>query len=146
MFSPFSRNPSEKINSAFHFLFLGLVFIVPFCFLIFDYEYKLIRNNKVHNNNDEKRIAQSVNLGLTKRIKAWREDDSRERCCYALLSFSTALLAGNPDPRVFFMGVGVVHVIGLTSSLFCREIKISTTIQQLEFLLFHGCFTSLYYI
>jgi hypothetical protein len=50
------RDRLEKINASMHFLFVGLALIIPFCFLLFDYEYKIIRSNKVHN-NDENLIA-----------------------------------------------------------------------------------------
>lgn len=70
------NSPQERINLMLYYTLFGFVLMVPFGFLIFDHEYKVIRNNKVHN-NDENLIAESVNLGLTKRIKAWREDDSK---------------------------------------------------------------------
>ena len=73
---PYYRTRWEKINSGAHLLFAGLAILVPTLFLIFDYEYKVIRTNKVQN-NDENHIAESVNLGLTKRIQAWRADDSK---------------------------------------------------------------------
>lgn len=113
------RERMEKINASMHFLFVGLALIVPFCFLLFDYEYKIIRSNKVHN-NDENLIAESVNLGLTKRIQAWREDDSKERFFYGVLSFSTALLVCSPEPRIFIFGVGFIHLLCLLNSLLCR--------------------------
>lgn len=71
IFRPYYRTRWEKINSSVHLLFVGLAIIVPFFFFIFDYEYKIIRTNQVQN-NDENHIAESVNLGLTKRIQAWR--------------------------------------------------------------------------
>lgn len=45
------RNRLEKVNASMHLLFVGVALIVPFCFLLFDYEYKIIRSNKVHNND-----------------------------------------------------------------------------------------------
>ena len=92
-----ARSRAERVNLMLYYFLLGVIIVVPFCFLIFDHEYRLIRSNKVHN-NDENHIAESVNLGLTKRIKAWREDDSKESFFYALFSFTAALLACHPQP------------------------------------------------
>lgn len=139
------RNRIEKLNATMHLLFVGVSLIVPFCFLIFDYEYKIIRSNKVHN-NDENLIAESVNLGLTKRIQAWREDDSKERFFYGLLSFTTALLVSSPEPRIFIYGVGFIHVLCVVNSFLCRVIKVNILIQKFLFLAYHCLFSSLYYL
>ena len=62
------------------------------------------------------------------------------------MSVITALLACNPNVKIFIFGVGFIHILYFINACFVKKMKVSNIIQKLSFLTYHFLFSSLHFI